>query len=165
MFSPIPWPLKATRTILLLILFHYLFFTSYLCYRLNTVEHRDEHSLVSEYIKPHDEPSPTDCNSIPYLLSNHSTPFDTNRIRRQLALHNPTCLSQHLQLFITAFHNRHVDDKRHINLHIPKAGGTSLCSIVHNSSLSEPSPFCWTGDLCPLWCGCLSPKPTTCSDL
>ena len=67
-----------------------------------------------------------------------------NQLRRSLMIHDSACYSQHKEKFIIAFKQRL--DFRHIMLHIPKAGGTSVCEQVKqnsNSSTIKGKRNCW----------------------
>ncbi|GFH52461.1 hypothetical protein CTEN210_08937 [Chaetoceros tenuissimus] len=100
--------------------------------------------------------------------------FDTlsypqiNHLRRSLMMHDAKCYKKHISKFVNAFEER--IGLQHIMLHIPKAGGTSVCRQVKKEnklSLSKEAreENCWKDSFCPLWCGCTSVKPTTCSKI
>jgi hypothetical protein len=104
------------------------------------------------------------CDSIPFMLSNFSHPYEVTQLRRRLALSNPACMDTHFDSFAEAFLGRPFN--KHIQLHIPKAAGTTLCEYIQEeTNITSPGGNCWTGDFCPLWCGCKDPSPTTCKDL
>jgi hypothetical protein len=113
--------------------------------------------------------TPPPCELIPELVAkashdHHHDPWTINELRRNLSLAAPSCLSQHFDLFAAAFLSR--PRHRHLTLHLPKTGGTSLCKIVKDRGvMTSNGRNCWTGEFCPLWCGCTDPKPTTCTDL
>jgi len=106
------------------------------------------------------------CNEIPHIIKNSTHPYEINELRRHLGLHNPDCLAEHMQLFSEAFAKRLDNTSKHLSLHMPKAGGTSICDAVKRSAnFTSPRNNCWTGDLCPLWCCCNDRKPMTCNSL
>jgi hypothetical protein len=107
---------------------------------------------------------PPPCELIPELVANASHPWTINELRRNLSLFAPSCLSKHFDLFANAFLSR--PRHRHLSLHLPKTGGTSLCKIVRKKGvMTSGGHNCWTDQFCPLWCGCTDPKPTSCEDL
>ena len=59
---------------------------------------------------------------------------------------------------------------KHIMLHIPKLGGTSVCNRVEQSTnlttVMHTNCQKWAGSsFCPLWCCCDVVKPTKCSSI
>jgi len=92
-----------------------------------------------------------------------SRPSEINSLRRFLMLHRPDCFEQHLQSFIDAFLSRR--NKRHLNLHVPKTGGTSLCELVKTNGISTGKSNCWVPQMCPHWCCCSQLRRLSCADL
>jgi hypothetical protein len=120
-------------------------------------------SLHVLYFKQH-----VSCDSVPEILSSKSTnPFEINALRRRLAIHDPACFDKHFALFRQVFLTRLAQIQKHVHLHIPRSGGTSLCELVQTqSNMTVPTKSnCWTGNFCPMWCGCKNPAPTTCVQL
>ena len=87
-------------------------------------------------------------------------------------MHDAKCYNKHITKFVNAFEDR--IGIQHIMLHIPKAGGTSVCQQVKKEntlSLSKEAreKNCWKDSFCPLWCGsaggCTSVQPTSCSKI
>jgi hypothetical protein len=112
------------------------------------------------------ESSTVFCESIPLQISNVvvSDPTRVTQLRRHLALVHPSCLDLHFSLFARAFQDRPF--RNHVQLHIPKAAGTTLCDYIkEETNISTPGGNCWTGQFCPLWCGCQHPNSTTCQTL
>lgn len=104
------------------------------------------------------------CDVVQELILNSTHPWKINALRRRLALSNVQCLDEHFSLFRQAF-LEHLPNK-HINLHIPKAGGTSLCRLVQkNSNKTVPESNCFTASFCPYWVGCECPESTPCDKL
>lgn len=109
------------------------------------------------------------CDSLGRLLStqSNSTMFagDVNRLRRNWALTNPSCLERHFSFFEEQFFRR--IHSRHLSLHIPKTAGTSLCRLAKkHSNFSTHGGNCWLKYFCPLWCKCSDREPVaTCSQL
>lgn len=104
------------------------------------------------------------CHLIPKIVE-AADPFAVNELRRNLVSSDPGCFSRHFDLFVKAFLVR--PRNRHMNLHVPKAGGTTICRAVKQAGvLSASRGNCWEGKFCPLWCCCDNePLPTTCDDL
>ena len=111
--------------------------------------------------------SPPPCDNVPELVLNLSVtlPWEINALRRTLALGDAPCFEQHFDLFAHAFAIRTTKLCKILHLHIPKTGGTSLCSLAKENSLSTPGSFCWRDGFCPLWCGCSNLSPTTCQQI
>lgn len=106
------------------------------------------------------------------VQSVNEDPFAINEWRRRVYLYtSKECISQHFPFFQQQYQKRRASvPNKHVSLHIPRAGGTSLCSWVEDHSdalqLSTSSDSnCWIDNFCPLWCGCSNPKPTTCQDI
>ena len=103
------------------------------------------------------------CDLIPEVVQG-ADPFTINEVRRNLVLKSPACFSRHFRLFEKAFLAR--PRHRHMNLHVPKSGGTTICQSVKKAGkLSTTKQNCWEGDFCPLWCCCGIPRPSTCANL
>ena len=86
-------------------------------------------------------------------LSQASSRFRINQLRRQLFSSDFACYEKLLPRFEESFAT--IPTHKHLVLHIPKTGGTSLCGYVkHHTSLSVPkNPNCWpTLEYGPLWC-------------
>ena len=111
--------------------------------------------------------SPPPCENVPDMVLNLSVtlPWEINALRRTLALGDAPCFEQHFDLFAHAFAIRTTKLCKILHLHIPKTGGTSLCSLAKENSLSTPGSFCWRDGFCPLWCGCSNLSPTTCQQI
>lgn len=102
------------------------------------------------------------CNKtlLEALFSSSAGAEDANTMRRMIALspgNNTSCYKQYLPMFVNYTLNRIRHVKRHINLHIPKSGGTSLCQLAKqysnkNSKFTTGNSGCWEGHFLPLWC-------------
>jgi hypothetical protein len=105
------------------------------------------------------------CDSITRMLSEDGLhPSKVNAIRRKLMLSDRSCFERHIERFGELFLSRF--SEKHVMLHIPKCGGTSICErVIEENSLANPGGNCWKEDFCPYWCGCTDPKPTTCDQL
>ena len=105
------------------------------------------------------------CHSIPELLSNDDLhPSKVNSILRRLMIEDPSCFQSHIELFGQMFQSR--IKEKHVMLHIPKTGGTSICqSVQEEGILANPEGNCWKEEFCPYWSGCSDPQPTTCAQL
>ena len=90
---------------------------------------------------------------LPETLSS-MTPGEVNTLRRTTGLANPVCYTKYLHLFVEYTRKRIERIKNHLVLHIPKAGGTSLCDLATNLKKDTPtSDNCWERDhFYPLWC-------------
>lgn len=105
------------------------------------------------------------CDSITGTLSEDDLhPSKVNAIRRKLMLSDPSCFEKHIERFGQLFLSRF--SEKHVMLHIPKCGGTSVCERVKEENLlANPGGNCWKEDFCPYWSGCTDPKPTSCDQL
>lgn len=125
---------------------------------------RNRHGIASaEYTirgnpnQKDDPPPPCDdyLNNLLASLANED-PGEVNRIRRILAMENRPCYKHYFDIFADHFLHRVKSVKKHLNLHIPKAGGMSLCSIARHSSFGENIPAdtnCWEREhFYPMWC-------------
>ena len=100
--------------------------------------------------------------SLEALFSSSTGAENANTMRRMIALspgNNTSCYKQYLQMFVNYTLNRIRRVKhRHINLHIPKSGGTSLCQLAKqysnkNTKFTTGNSGCWEGGhFLPLWC-------------
>lgn len=85
----------------------------------------------------------------------HIDPGEINQLRRALALDNPSCYDSHFSTFANLFKTRISTVKNHMFLHIPKAGGTSICSLAKESGkqVETSGNNCWEKThFYPLWC-------------
>ena len=78
-----------------------------------------------------------------------------NQFRRHVGRNNPECLQQHFQVFQQAFET--MRPKKQVILHIPKCGGTSICSFLktdNNTQRTVPTklPGCQIPSFRPIWC-------------
>lgn len=91
------------------------------------------------------------CNRVVYL--DNADPGKVNQLRRKLASNDPSCYEHHLSAFVTYFRNRLDNVKKHLNLHIPKSGGSSLCQLARSSNKTTPPGNCYQRKyFIPLWC-------------
>lgn len=99
------------------------------------------------------------------LIAGRLSPFEINKLRRELMMKgDSTCFRKYFQVFAEQFKSR--IEMRHVMLHLPKAGGTSICRKVKESgSLNTVGHNCWKDDFCPIWCGCTSPGAVSCEML
>ena len=87
---------------------------------------------------------------------------EIHKMRRKMALSgtgNSSCYTRSLPSFINYTLNRIKHVRNHLNLHIPKSGGTSICSLATQKSEKytnftvASSNCCWEGEhFLPLWC-------------
>ena len=105
------------------------------------------------------------CDSIPQrLLDNELYPSKINSLRRSLMISDPSCFERHFESFKLIFMSRL--PLKHVMLHIPKTGGTSVCERVKKEGvLKAPRGNCWRDGFCPLWGWCENPQPTSCDEL
>ena len=104
------------------------------------------------------------CESIPDMVAGNLSHAKINSLRRQLMIKDTECFQTHAALFMDVFQHRLLT--KHVMLHIPKAGGTSICdNVKQERTLVSPGGNCWKEDFCPLWCGCEHPQTTTCPSL
>ena len=95
-----------------------------------------------------------ECPPLPDL-STIGNPGEVNRLRRILAMENPTCYVRYLPVFANYTRNRLNTVKNHLMLHIPKTGGTALCQEAKllNKQVPEESVNCWERQhFYPMWC-------------
>lgn len=95
-----------------------------------------------------------------YLLS-FDNPGEVNSLRRTMGIEKPACYERHLPFFANYTKHRLDNVKNHLVLHIPKCGGTSLCTLAKRYNKSVPDKFTVPkgGNNCvemehlyPLWC-------------
>lgn len=102
------------------------------------------------------------CNesrNISSLFSSIS-PGEIHKMRRMIALSgNSSCYTQYLPSFVNYTINRIKHVHNHLNLHIPKSGGTSICSLAtekfekYTNFTIPTTNGCWEGEhFLPLWC-------------
>ena len=85
---------------------------------------------------------------------------EIHKMRRMIAISdNSSCYNRYLPAFINYTLNRMEHVHNHLNLHIPKSGGTSICSLAKQKSKKytnftvAKTNGCWEGDhFLPLWC-------------
>lgn len=86
----------------------------------------------------------------------NSDPGEVNSFRRRLAMEDPICYEQSFSLLARHFINRLSTVKPHLHLHIPKTGGTSLCSLARlhkNTTNVALHDNCWQPKIFyPVWC-------------
>ena len=102
-----------------------------------------EQTQVGETIFP--------CHRVPGMLANATTPWEVNRLRRKLALVDPLCMEEHFPIFAQAFRARHGQSMKQLHLHVPKAGGTTLCSLAKENGLYHGKDNCWEPHGSPFW--------------
>lgn len=101
--------------------------------------------------------------------------LEVNRMRRTLAMHDAKCFERHKDQFIEYFVQQQLrQTRRHLVLHNPKVGGTTLCSLAKRNELHVPDPHSGGGVNCqaklfrPFWC-CTPPEKhemaATCQDI
>jgi len=118
---------------------------------------RGHNSLAAHEGENTREPPPCD-NNIPDLLDSFANedPGEINRLRRILAIENPTCFDKYFGNFAHHFLKRLKKVKKHLNLHIPKSGGSSFCSIGRHSKYGpgiSSDTNCWErSHFYPMWC-------------
>ena len=96
-------------------------------------------------------------NSLTFFSSLSSG--EMNRMRRMVALSsNSSCYTRLLPTFVNYTLNRIEHVHNHLNLHIPKSGGTSICSLATHKSKNNanftitPVFNCWEEEhFLPLW--------------
>jgi hypothetical protein len=95
---------------------------------------------------------PISCKQVALKLASRSPlpRSEMNELRRKVAISNPACYKRYEQDFANDFMSR--SRQLHFNLHIPKAGGTSLCKLVRNNNITTPGDNCWEEPFCPVWC-------------
>ena len=81
------------------------------------------------------------CDPLP-LLSSFNNPGDVNKLRRTIGLNNMSCYTQHLPIFANYTKQRLAKVKNQLILHIPKTGGTSLCSFAISVNKNVPENNC-----------------------
>jgi hypothetical protein len=101
---------------------------------------------------------------IDIVKSSTSTAADVNKFRRELMIHNQECFQEHAHLFKEHFISRLA--LKQLMLHIPKAGGSSICEASRRPK-SKFGHNCHEQfeNFCPLWCCCERRKSTSCDQL
>lgn len=85
-----------------------------------------------------------------------------NMLRRELMIHDMKCFELHSDLFKKNFIQRL--SLKHLMLHMPKAGGTTICKRARRKKLCSSN--CYIKNLfCPFWCCCPLRKKVTCETL
>ena len=80
-------------------------------------------------------------------------PGEINRLRRKLAMEDPSCYQRSYSIFAQFFRSRLKQVTSHLHLHIPKAGGTSLCELASSYKETITSHNCWADKYFqPVWC-------------
>jgi len=105
------------------------------------------------------EDSCNESRNISSLFSSMSS-GEIYKMRRMIALSgNSSCYTQYLPSFVNYTLNRIKHVHNHLNLHIPKSGGTSICSLATEKSEKytnftiATTNGCWEGEhFLPLWC-------------
>lgn len=78
---------------------------------------------------------------------------EVNRLRRTWMEGDRFCYERYFSFFQDAFWKRHQTVTNHFNLHIPKAGGTSLCAMAKERWDNLTKWNCWDQDFFyPIWC-------------
>lgn len=79
-------------------------------------------------------------------------PWEINRLRRHLGIHEPECLDNNDVFMSFAAVLRHRALLRHYMLHIPRSGGTSLCKMfARHKIVTKPWYNCWLPQMWPEW--------------
>ena len=60
----------------------------------------------------------------------NADPGEVNKLQRNLASEDPLRFQHRFLDFATYFRNRIGSMRKHLNLHIPKSGGSSLCKLA-----------------------------------
>lgn len=98
-------------------------------------------------------------NDVSTLFSSLSS-GDIHKMRRMIALSgNSSCYSRFLPSFVNYTLHRIKHVHNHLNLHIPKSGGTSICSLATEKAERDTNftvattNGCWEREhFLPLWC-------------
>jgi hypothetical protein len=91
------------------------------------------------------------CDRVGLLLED-ADPGMINKLRRKLASEDPACFERRFSDFATHFRHRLDVARKHLNLHIPKAGGTALCQLAKSAKKDTPPSNCWhMVHFIPLW--------------
>lgn len=103
------------------------------------------------------------CNksgNVSSLFSSLFSSGEIHKMRRTIALSgNSSCYSRFLPSFVNDTLHRIKHVRNHLNLHIPKSGGTSVCSLATEKAEQDTNftvattNGCWEGKhFLPLWC-------------
>lgn len=132
-------------------------------------------SSQHETKRPHpnrkeEPPTSMPCSLVEERLSGGALlpPSALNELRRSISTTDPSCFLKHRDKFVERFlENRLLGGRyrRHLNLHIPKAAGTALCTLARANEFSTPIENCWFGSFCPIWCCCDSRQQVSCDDI
>ncbi|KAL3770687.1 hypothetical protein ACHAW5_003131 [Stephanodiscus triporus] len=91
------------------------------------------------------------CDRVGLLLED-ADPGMINKLRRKLASEDPACFERRFSDFSNHFRHRLDVARKHLNLHIPKAGGTALCQLAKRAKKDTPPGNCWQRvHFIPLW--------------
>jgi hypothetical protein len=84
----------------------------------------------------------------------NADPGEVNKLRRNLASEDPLCFEHRFLDFATYFRNQIGSMRKHLNLHIPRLSGSSLCKLAKLVKKEiHPSNNCWEKlHFPPLWC-------------
>lgn len=92
--------------------------------------------------------------------------YKFNHLRRKAYMHDRSCYEEHQGDFKKAFLlRRRSTGERHLNLHLPKSGGTSLCHAVLNDGFRSPNAACHNKAGCAAWCCCSLDRPKMTCDV
>lgn len=94
------------------------------------------------------------CNPVIHINTSADA-GSVNKLRRELMSSNDTytCYEQYFVQFASYFAHRLLTVKKHLNLHIPKTGGTSFCQMVKDNNITSPPGNCYQRiHFIPLWC-------------
>ena len=100
------------------------------------------------------------CNRVIHINTSTNDPGSINKLRRELMMsssndttYSYACYEKYFDQFASHFAHRLRTVKKHLNLHIPKTGGTSFCQMVKANNISSPPGNCYQRiHFIPLWC-------------
>ena len=126
-------------------------------FKLESLEEPKLHSSIRSKIDESMDLCNESHNSSSFFSS--LTSGEMNKMRRMVALSsNSSCYTRLLPMFVNHTLHRIDHIHNHLNLHIPKSGGTSMCSLAthkskNNANFTIPPIFnCWEYDhFLPLW--------------
>ena len=98
----------------------------------------------------------TATNGVEHKIDFGANPGSINRQRRLLAASSAECYNRLLPHFVRNFRIRLEETKRHLILHVPKTGGTSLCHLAKDRGfevlVDSRGVNCWEDRrFYPLW--------------